>query len=525
MSQLIDDALPRVNGTLGTNASPITITAAAILIPLLLLVLKKAYSPPLDPREPPLVRPWIPFVGHIISLARESNGYFFRLFRRNPHPICTLPMLGGKIYLINSPSLIAAAMRNRELSFDPFAIDFAEGLLGIERKYVDGLFATPGWVQTMTDTIHAALAGENVRAMKAACYREVAKTLNGYERGQTMEVANSYEWLALMVPRAFTRALFGEKNPFDDRSIQAVWDFDLGVAALALNVMPSVVAAEAYKARQVLWETLYPFYKAEHWRRDDVSPLMRMRGEKLTREGIPWDQLAKIEINIPWASVTNTVPDLFWLLVNIFSKPHILERFRAEAAELATMTIDTHGGRLGCIDADQLEKKTYINAVYWETHRLYNENLGNRRVMSDTTLRDPMDGQIYVLQKGINVQFVTGAPHRDPAIWGPDVDVYRPERWLEATPAEEKAMRSSLFPFGGGRNLCPGRAFAISESLGLMSALALGFEIDGAKVPDVTAPTPGGAMRRPVWGSVDPSIRIRRRSGFEDVSWSFKLDK
>ena len=81
--------------------------------------------------------------------------------------------------------------------------------------------------------------------------------------------------------------------------------------------------------------------------------------------------------------------------------------------------------------------------------------------------------------------------------------------------------RCSLF--GGGKNLCPGRAFAIGESLGLISALALGFEIEGAEVPEVTAPTPGGAMRRPVWGTVDPSVKIRRRSGYEDVTWSFKL--
>jgi hypothetical protein len=83
-------------------------------------------------------------------------------------------------------------------------------------------------------------------------------------------------------------------------------DFDAGVAALALNVMPSVVASKAYKARQVLWDTVFSFYKAEYWKNGDVSPLMRMRAEKLTRDGLPWDAIAKIEINIPWASVTNS---------------------------------------------------------------------------------------------------------------------------------------------------------------------------------------------------------------------------
>ncbi|KAK4456224.1 cytochrome P450 [Podospora aff. communis PSN243] len=504
------------------SLSPITLT---IFLPLVLLLLKKAYSPPLDPREPPLLRPWIPFIGHILSLARESNSYYVRLFRRNPLPICTLPMLGGKLYVIHSAPLIAAGMRNRDLSFDPFAIDFSEGLLGIERKYVDGVFAKPGWVQTMTDTIHSALAGENVKVMKVACYREVAGMLNGLAREVTVEVGDVYEWLRAVVPRAFMRALFGERNPFGDEAVRALWDFDAGVAALALNVMPSVIASKAYKARQVLWDTVFSFYEAECWRNEDVSPLMRMRAEKLTRDGVPWDAIAKIEINIPWASVTNTVPDLFWMLVNVFSKPHILERFRAEAAELTTITVDAKGKRVACIDADQLLEKPYINAVYWETHRLYNENICNRRVMADTTIRDPTDGREYFLEKGINVQFANGSPHRNLLTWGSDADVYRPERWLEVTSAEEKAMRSSLFPFGGGRNLCPGRSFAISESLGLMSALAQGFEIEGVKVPDVAGPTPGGAMRTPAWATGDPAVTIRRRVGFEDLMWSFKLEK
>lgn len=297
------------------------------------------------------------------------------------------------------------------------------------------------------------------------------------------------------------------------------------MAPLAINIMPRLIAPGAYKARQVLWDTLFPYYQAEHWKRDDVSAVMRMRGQKMSSEGLPWDAIAKIEINMPWAAVTNTVPDLFWILVNVFSKPHILERFRNEIAELTTITANPSGGRLGCIDADQLEKKPYIGSIYWETHRLYNEILANRRVMSDTTLRDPTDGRVYSLKKGINVQFATGASHRNPAIWGPDADVFRPERWLEVTGTEEKELRSSLFPFGGGRNLCPGRAFAISESLGLMAALAAGFDVEGVKVPAVTAPTPGGAMRKPVWGSVDSSIKIRRRNGWEDVTWSFKLDR
>jgi len=222
MFQGVDNMLSRVNGIMEDGLSPLALLTA-IIVPLLLLILKMAYFIPLDSREPPLLRPYVPFVGHIIGLARESNGYYWRLFSKARLPICTLPMLNGKVYVVNSPALIAASMRNRELSFDPFALEFAEGLLGIERKHVDELFGKPGWVQTMTDTIHSAFSGENVRQMKAACYQELASSLNSLEPGQTLGIANSYDWLALLVPRAFTKVLFGAKNPFTDRTIQAIW--------------------------------------------------------------------------------------------------------------------------------------------------------------------------------------------------------------------------------------------------------------------------------------------------------------
>jgi len=394
----------------------------------------------------------------------------------------------------------------------------------------------------MTDTIHASLTGENLRELKAACYGEVAGILNGLAPRETVRIPDSYEWLSLVIPRAFTAALFGEKNnPFagrnddNDKGIRAIWEFDKGVAVLALDRFPGLIVPKAVEARRYLWDLIAPYYEAELWRGEDVSAIIRNRAEKVTREGVPWTVLARTEINIPWAAVTNTVPDLFWLMVHVFSRPSsALERFRAEVAELTTFSVDKDkdGRRTATIDAEQLEKKPYVSAVYWETHRLYNENLGNRRVMRDTVLRDPdadNGGREYRLEKGVNVQWATGAAHRDEGLWGPDADEWRPERWLETSSLEKKkimAMKARIFPFGGGRNLCPGRAFAISEALGLVAVLAAGFDLEGVRVPDkVTAARMGAAMRRPEWGPEKDasSMGIRRRVGYEDVVWGFKF--
>jgi cytochrome P450 len=47
--------------------------------------------------------------------------------------------------------------------------------------------------------------------------------------------------------------------------------------------------------------------------------------------------------------------------------------------------------------------------------------------------------------------------HRRPEIFGEDVDVFRPERWLEAPPAQLKEMKATMFQFGAGARTCIGK--------------------------------------------------------------------
>lgn len=47
----------------------LALTALAVLV-------RKALHIPMDPREPPLIRPKIPLIGHIIGMMRYQTAYF-----------------------------------------------------------------------------------------------------------------------------------------------------------------------------------------------------------------------------------------------------------------------------------------------------------------------------------------------------------------------------------------------------------------------------------------------------------------
>ncbi|PSK38150.1 Isotrichodermin C-15 hydroxylase [Elsinoe australis] len=68
--------------------------------------------------------------------------------------------------------------------------------------------------------------------------------------------------------------------------------------------------------------------------------------------------------------------------------------------------------------------------------------------------------------------------HRRPEIFGEDVDTFRPERWLEATPAQLREMKATMFQFGAGPRTCIGKNISLLEIYKLVPTFLRNFEIE-----------------------------------------------
>lgn len=299
-------------------------------------------------------------------------------------------------------------------------------------------------------------------------------------------------------------------------------NFEKGIGLLALGVAPSLIAPDALAARKRGQAKLKQYYADRLDEGPDVSALIKNRAALHRRLGLPDDTLSIPEYAIAFAATSNTIGVLAWFFLNVFESPELVERIRDEVEVATAVESSDAGRRTATVDISRLDKECpTLFACYRETLRLYADTVGNRRAMQDTTLRDPSTGREYLLRKGITVQWPARLPHALESVWGPDARSFRPDRWLEATSAKERKRRVAMIPFGGGKTLCPGRYFAQAENLGLVAAVALGFEVEGAAAPKGGVAYMGTAMKRPEddWS---PGVRLRRREGWENVTWEFK---
>lgn len=103
----------------------------------------------------------------------------------------------------------------------------------------------------------------------------------------------------------------------------------------------------------------------------------------------------------------------------------------------------------------------YLQAVIWEGLRIHPPfgGLIMKQVGPDG---DTFNG--IFIPAGTRIGHSTWAVMRDAAVFGADVDTFRPERWLEADKEKKNAMQKQTeLVFGSGRWGCPGRVVAFME--------------------------------------------------------------
>ncbi|KAK6005954.1 hypothetical protein QM012_006364 [Aureobasidium pullulans] len=143
------------------------------------------------------------------------------------------------------------------------------------------------------------------------------------------------------------------------------------------------------------------------------------------------------------------------ILYYVARTPSVEAKLRDEIAALSSRYTASE-----LIPYSALMDLKYLDAVINESLRIHgNLGLVNERVV-------PKGGAViegYKLPAGTIVGINPWVIHRNPEIFGPDVEVFRPARWIDSPEEQINEMKRNLFSFGAGPRMCIGKNIAMMQ--------------------------------------------------------------
>ncbi|KAJ6588899.1 cytochrome P450 [Mycena capillaripes] len=504
-------------------------TWLVVAVGTLFVFTRQLSSRKLDPREPPLVTPAIPFIGHLLGMIIYGGRYLkgIGIRQRQNTPIFTLPVLNSRIYIVTDPSLAAAVQRaSKVLSFTPIIPEVTERILGLDKATVEiarkNLDPAPGeergFLSDIQEMVYTWLGpGDYLSALTTAAASELKTEVETYivalrTRRVDAERVDLLLWVRHCVTVATAQYLYGPQNPIAENPAleKSFWDFDHGLGMLLMNILPSLTARSAYTGRERLVAALADYLEAGTHK--TASKIVQERVALALQHGWTLRATARSELSFLFAGIVNTTTSTFWIVLQLFADTELLRTVRDEIA--AVFTNDDASDGVTLVIEDLKNKCPVLLAVYRECLRLNSDNNSVRVVKESTLLADR-----WFLAEGAVVQIAGGVIHADAAIWGPDVDAFHPGRFLgqQAGDKERQVHPAAFRAFGGGKTLCPGRHFAMNEILSFVALVVLQLDITGvtgggievAKKNDAVLPVHILEPTRPVF------VKIRPREGWD----------
>ncbi|KAK4038603.1 cytochrome P450 [Parachaetomium inaequale] len=500
-------------------------------------LLSRFLTLPLDPQEPPLVRSKIPFIGHVIGLLRHGTKYYSDVANECKHPIFTLSVPRGKMYIVTSPALIAACdRRSKVVSFAPYVVEFGKRILAGSAHSVrllsEDLLEEKGPHASLRSETMAAMhrsqaPGEHLDEMMRVTLRSSTGFIDSVTDGPAAGDASVplFEWVRQFMTVAGTDAVYGEeKNPFRDPEVMvSFWAVDKDFAMLGLMVMPDVLAPKGSRGRKCFFRAFREYYATGGL--ETASYLIKARYEVNKKYGVSDEDIARFDLGVCTALLVNTVPAVGWTLCHAFSDRALLAELRhgIETVVFPEGKPDTTIPTTVTVNIKQVtEAMPLLESFVREVLRVQSNSASARFVLRDTVLNDGA-GASYLVKKDSFLGMPSAPVHSNEAVWGPTAHVFDPTRFLPERQKDRKIPASAWRTFGGGNALCPGRHLALREIMSILVVMLLRCEIEPCeekgrwKMP---------AKRHHISTSIltpvqDIQVRIRPREELKHLSWDF----
>ncbi|MFD3522183.1 cytochrome P450 [Streptomyces sp. NPDC058653] len=404
---------------------------------------------------PPIAPGKLPLIGHAVPLIKDRLAFVQSV--RAHGPVVRVTVGPKTLTVVNSPELIHTMLTSK-------ADEFTKGLL-FEKLKLFGKDALPV-AEGKPHMRRRRLMQPAFHREQIACYvKTMRETVHPYiaawDGGSPLDLKTEMQ---LMTQGVVMSALFSATPPREPAhtildSVDTVFRTALQRALLPISALERLptrrnrrVEAAGTALRSAVTDIIAE-HRADPDAYDDVvSLLLTARDE--TGATLPDDEILSEVTGLLAAGSETTAVVLAWLFHELGRDPDLERRLHEEVdAVLAE----------GPLTADRVPRLVLTRRLVSETLRLYSPAwLVTRQAVSDVRLGE------FTLPAGSDVIWSAYALHRDPGLF-PDPLRFDPDRWLPDRPQPPKG---AFIPFGSGKRMCMGDAFAWTEAIIITALVA-----------------------------------------------------
>ncbi|EOA26962.1 hypothetical protein CARUB_v10023058mg [Capsella rubella] len=410
--------------------------------------------------------PWrLPVIGNLHQLTLHPHRALKTLSLRYG-PLMLLHFGRVPILVVSSGEAAYEVMKTHDLKFANRPKSKAvNGLFDGGRNVVFGTYGE-FWRQMKSVCILNLLTNKMVASFEKVREEEVTELIEKLEKASSSSSSeNLSECFVTITSDVTSRVALGKKHSQGDTArdfkkrvrqiMEIVGEFPIGdyIPALAwidsINGFNKKIKEVSQAFGEIMDKVIEEHVEAGNRKEDFVDILLSIEGDKDSGLQAGRNDIKFVILDMFLGGTSTTSTLLEWTMTELFRHPECLKKLQDEVR--STMTPNT-----SYIKEKEVANMKYLKAVVKEVLRVH----PSLPMIIPRLLSEDVKVKGYDIAAGTEVIINAWAIQRDPAVWGPDAEEFKPERHLNTT-LDYHGKDVNYIPFGSGRRICPGIGLAL----------------------------------------------------------------